>query len=1262
MLSTMVLPILAIKVPHLLVIAEAAFVCTSMVLTGLITTASFYGDKLPASATPPLYNGTLPHFVAGVDPTATAYQLLFTPWQDNFTASYFSSDDAVASTTNDRFGIWRAIANTLGRNSLSYWVSLLTGGLVTMMHATGILSILHMVLVSVPARFLHSLVAGPGAQPTHVPAGYLGIVWTLVSASFSTWWQFLPLWRKNVMKRVAVATAVVPQDMPDGSVKRECRRYLKHLERASRSFKQHHLDVACKAYDAIRSNLHNYRRIFVDGLRYIAVPFKANGCETPAIGNMVLAIQEAAFLKSTPSDSLMVDLFNAKTGERAHTIRSIGLSALRYLNIEGVVSRSRLTPQPKSEDSSSSSASSASSASSSRPPPKSKRGKKAQASSAGSVTHITVAPSSNLRANLLETLAELGIDPDMLREIQLQKQQKQRDKLATHTATPAASRSSSVNSQRSGAAPAADAANDNDTTSGVRPPRAQEIEDKPSKKQPSRGASTSSNKRRTINDDEGSSNSDERATAPADNKSSRTRSRSASSARSESSVASKNSETAEIALTAQRKRKQPGKTSGGKTSTVFFVGRHPLRAPKDTCAAQSVVVALHGVAGALQGAISKESDLAQFRKASSAAENGTATVLRDSGNTKRAGQAMDADRILYKLFSKYCVSEGNSADITVHDAIATGRGLPRECRPVAVMLYDRARRHWTAALPAQPRQLGSNTEWELAEGNAQEVVYATYKELREKFECTFLWIRRPQDAKRGKTTAGKGGKRKATSATNNEAAALPAVAAAPVVAINMTKCGKCDKTAAEHASNTAIQCKKCSKIYIGECGATTTAANLLSSDSGDHMCDKCAARVDRHQEPPTSIMAEISADLPPAGAAAAAAAAAGDNVIRSEYVTRYQARHRLAPGSPQLKIAEEVLTNADGSCAMRNPFPASSAIPRGGLAHPSGQMALAGRDLLELQLAETIEQSNSSKLAIYGKAASVRRFNLKALKELRNTIRRTPEMFDQNLARCAVHHLRMKMLAAKTPWQPQTFQRHLHNIIGALNALPLYSNAKTLVSLKLDAELKATLDRLKLISAEAQPTNQVATTWEDISAAMAKTDSVTVKLHLLLMWLGALRSGDSAGLKRGDLSFAPATGFLDVTVSEGKGILMRKGKYSVHTVVPEEFRSMLDAHLKTLAGPQSYVFQSLRKGDAHTRLANACLTSVRPRLTTRSIRRGSLQAMAMGVVTGTPVPLATLMDLAGHTQESTTKRYLDWGRLFGESALAQREAVRNLRP
>jgi hypothetical protein len=38
------------------------------------------------------------------------------------------------------------------------------------------------------------------------------------------------------------------------------------------------------------------------------------------------------------------------------------------------------------------------------------------------------------------------------------------------------------------------------------------------------------------------------------------------------------------------------------------------------------------------------------------------------------------------------------------------------------------------------------------------------------------------------------------------------------------------------------------------------------------------------------------------------------------------------------------------------------------------------------------------------------------------------------------------------------------------------------------------------------------------------------------------------------------------------------------------------------------------------------------------------------------------MDLAGHTQESTTKRYLDWGRLFGESALAQREAVRNLRP
>jgi hypothetical protein len=38
------------------------------------------------------------------------------------------------------------------------------------------------------------------------------------------------------------------------------------------------------------------------------------------------------------------------------------------------------------------------------------------------------------------------------------------------------------------------------------------------------------------------------------------------------------------------------------------------------------------------------------------------------------------------------------------------------------------------------------------------------------------------------------------------------------------------------------------------------------------------------------------------------------------------------------------------------------------------------------------------------------------------------------------------------------------------------------------------------------------------------------------------------------------------------------------------------------------------------------------------------------------------MSYSGHTSEKTLKRYLDWGRLFGEQTLAQRAAAANLQP
>jgi hypothetical protein len=103
-------------------------------------------------------------------------------------------------------------------------------------------------------------------------------------------------------------------------------------------------------------------------------------------------------------------------------------------------------------------------------------------------------------------------------------------------------------------------------------------------------------------------------------------------------------------------------------------------------------------------------------------------------------------------------------------------------------------------------------------------------------------------------------------------------------------------------------------------------------------------------------------------------------------------------------------------------------------------------------------------------------------------------------------------------------------------------------------------------------------------------------------------------------------------------------------------------HLDTLK-PSDYVVKPTAKyptQDARLRAVLDALKRVDANLTTRGTRRGALQAMAMGATTGEKVPLETLMRYAGHLNPATTRRYLDWSRLFGQSADDMRRAAQQL--
>jgi integrase len=165
-----------------------------------------------------------------------------------------------------------------------------------------------------------------------------------------------------------------------------------------------------------------------------------------------------------------------------------------------------------------------------------------------------------------------------------------------------------------------------------------------------------------------------------------------------------------------------------------------------------------------------------------------------------------------------------------------------------------------------------------------------------------------------------------------------------------------------------------------------------------------------------------------------------------------------------------------------------------------------------------------------------------------------------------------------------------------------------------------------------------------------------IKVALLLQYLTGARVGDIMQLTTEDITLL--RNLLDVCFAKGKGVLLRGGKYTVHTVVPEQWVVFLTTYLSKLKKGELVVPERpALKLAARTTALNKALKRVDSRMTSRSIRRGALQAMALGAHNQAPVDMQTLMSYAGHKREETTRRYLDWSRLFGEGAQRERQAA-----
>ena len=116
--------------------------------------------------------------------------------------------------------------------------------------------------------------------------------------------------------------------------------------------------------------------------------------------------------------------------------------------------------------------------------------------------------------------------------------------------------------------------------------------------------------------------------------------------------------------------------------------------------------------------------------------------------------------------------------------------------------------------------------------------------------------------------------------------------------------------------------------------------------------------------------------------------------------------------------------------------------------------------------------------------------------------------------------------------------------------------------------------------------------------------------------------------------------------------------YTISTTVNVEMAPYLDNLLALVKEPKARLFP-FTAIDRTTRLSNIneALNQAGKEYTTRAIRRGSLQAMAVE-----NIPLSTIMLYSGHKSEDTCKRYLDWGRLCSEAHQKMHDAAAHLRP
>ena len=265
--------------------------------------------------------------------------------------------------------------------------------------------------------------------------------------------------------------------------------------------------------------------------------------------------------------------------------------------------------------------------------------------------------------------------------------------------------------------------------------------------------------------------------------------------------------------------------------------------------------------------------------------------------------------------------------------------------------------------------------------------------------------------------------------------------------------------------------------------------------------------------------------------------------------------------------------------------------------------------------------------------------HIKIIKGLITHIKNSPDWSDLSLSRIVIRYLLLCNKARE--WSPQTLHRMACATVGALWSLPIYTKTKLGICISIDPFWKRVITHWKTKAAQNQPFNQAAATPQELLAAIGRSTDDDTTFALALMWSTGARFSDIINLRRKSISvWNPDDGKLKVIIDYGK-VMRHVQPYTVDAVVTKPLRKHFVSFLEGKTEEEEFLFplKEVRRDIRLSRINNA-LKAIRFELSTRAIRRGALQAMAIK-----GVDLPDLMLYSGHRSEQTCLRYLDFGAL-----------------